>query len=253
MIDGSDNNDASTTISTTPVVPEAVQEIAVQTNPYNVEFGRNTGAQFNVITRSGTNALRGEVFEYYASSELNSRTNIEKGNGLDDPAGFTRHQVGGGIGGPIVRNRVFFFGLFQADIRREDGRPGTHGQHPDAGRLRGAADGAARRRPDAASRAAVLNALSFLRDVYAQNPVFSNVQTTLVNGVPIETGQVNLPSAGSRHLQHARPRRLDDDRERHAHRSLHLRPPDDAERRRATCSSAAASPPSRPPRTTTWR
>ncbi len=135
MIDGSDNNDASVTVSTTPVVPEAVSEIAVQTNPYNVEYGRASGAQFNVITRSGTNAFRGDVFDYYANSKFNARTNVEKRTGFDDPAGFTRHQVGGGIGGPIARNRLFFFGLFQADIRREDGGPWHHGQHPDTGWL----------------------------------------------------------------------------------------------------------------------
>ncbi len=85
MIDGSDNNDASVTVSTTPVVPEAVQEIAVQTNPYNVEYGRSSGAQFNVITRSGTNRFRGDVFDYYANSKYNARTNVEKRTGLRRP------------------------------------------------------------------------------------------------------------------------------------------------------------------------
>jgi hypothetical protein len=60
MIDGSDNNDISVTIATTQVVPESVQEFQVQTNAYSVEFGRNTGAQVNVITKSGSNQFRGE-------------------------------------------------------------------------------------------------------------------------------------------------------------------------------------------------
>src|SRR5258707_1251951 len=51
-IDGSDNNDISVTVATVPVVPEAVQEFRLQTNPYSVEFGRNSGAQIDVITRS---------------------------------------------------------------------------------------------------------------------------------------------------------------------------------------------------------
>ena len=56
-IDGSDNNDLSVTVSTVDVVPEGVGEFQIQTNAYNAEFGRNSGAQINVITRSGTNEL----------------------------------------------------------------------------------------------------------------------------------------------------------------------------------------------------
>lgn len=58
-IDGSDNNDISVTISTSPVIAEAVQEFQVQTNPYSAENGRNTGAAINVSTKSGTNNFRG--------------------------------------------------------------------------------------------------------------------------------------------------------------------------------------------------
>lgn len=193
MIDGSDNNDASVTLSTTPIPPEAVSEIAVQTNPYNVEYGRSSGAQFNVITRSGTNAFRGDVFDYYTNSKYNARTNVEKRTGFDDPAGFTRHQVGGGMGGPIARNRLFFFGMFQADIRREDGGPGTTANIPTQGGYATLQGVPLRAGQTAASRAAVLNSIAFLQEVYAQNPVFSNVRTTSVNGVPVEIGQVNLP------------------------------------------------------------
>jgi predicted anti-sigma-YlaC factor YlaD len=60
-IDGSDNNDISVTLRTSPVIPEAVAEFQVQTNPYNVEFGRNSGGQINVITKSGTNAFHNEA------------------------------------------------------------------------------------------------------------------------------------------------------------------------------------------------
>jgi hypothetical protein len=205
MIDGSDNNDASVTISTTPLVPEAVSEIAVQTNPYNVEYGRSSGAQVNVITRSGTNTFRGDVFEYYQNSELNARSNVEKRTGFDKPAVYTRNQFGGGIGGPIARNRLFFFTLHQGDLRREEGGPSpTTARIPtQAGfaqlanvPLRAAAAGVPGQ--SAASRQAVLSSMGFLQDVYGQNPVFSNIQNTLINGVPIETGQVNMPIASPR-------------------------------------------------------
>lgn len=193
MIDGSDNNDASVSLSTTPIPPEAVAEVAVQTNPYNVEYGRSSGAQFNVITKSGTNAFRGDIFDYYTDSKYNARTNVEKRTGFDDPAGFTRHQVGGGIGGPIAKNRLFFFGMFQADIRREDGGPGTTANIPTQAGYATLQNVPLRAGQSAASRAAVLNSIGFLQEVYAQNPVFSNLRTTNVNGVPVEIGQVNLP------------------------------------------------------------
>ncbi len=83
MIDGSDNNDISVTISTSQLVPEAVAEFQVLQNPYSVEFGRNSGGQINVITRSGTNRFNGDFLDYYQSSGLNSRTNVEKDNKLD--------------------------------------------------------------------------------------------------------------------------------------------------------------------------
>lgn len=193
MIDGSDNNDASVTLSTTPVPPEAVAEIAVQTNPYNVEFGRSSGAQFNVITKSGTNRFRGDVYDYYANSKFNARTNVEKRTGFEEPAGFTRHQVGGGVGGPILQNKLFFYGLFQADIRREEGGPGTVATIPTQAGYAALQGVPLRAGQSAASRAAVLNSIGFLQDVYGQNPVFSNLRTTPVNGVPIEVGQVNMP------------------------------------------------------------
>ena len=93
MVDGSDNNDISVTISTSQMVPEAVAEFQVLQNPYSVEFGRNSGGQINVITKSGTNRFSGDIWDYYQASGLNSRTNIEKDNNLATPARLIRHQA----------------------------------------------------------------------------------------------------------------------------------------------------------------
>ena len=105
MVDGSDNNDISVTIATSQIVPEAVAEFQVLQNPYSVEFGRNSGGQINVITKSGTNRFSGDVWDYYQASGLNSRTNIEKDNDLTTPAELIRHQLGGDVGGPIIRDK----------------------------------------------------------------------------------------------------------------------------------------------------
>jgi hypothetical protein len=123
MVDGSDNNDISVTISTSQMVPEAVAEFQVLQNPYSVEFGRNSGGQINVITKSGTNRFSGDIWDYYQASGLNSRTNIEKDNNLSTPARLIRHQLGGGMGGPVYKDKAFFFGLYQRDTQRPANRP----------------------------------------------------------------------------------------------------------------------------------
>jgi hypothetical protein len=192
MIDGSDNNDVSVTISTSQVVPEAVAEFQVVTNPYNVEFGRNSGAQVNVITKSGTNRFQGEVWDYYRSNEFYSLNNIEKGAGLSETARFNRHQAGASAGGPIFRDKTFFFGLYQYDAQRPGPTPGATVRIPTPegyAALQGVPIGAGQ---TTASRSDVLQQVAFLQDIYAQNVTFRNLTNTTVNGVPIQTGQTNV-------------------------------------------------------------
>jgi hypothetical protein len=192
MIDGSDNNDISVTISTTPLVAEAVAEFQVITNAYSVEFGRNSGAQVNVITKSGTNRLRGDVWDYYISSDFYSLTNIEKASKLTDPARFNRHQAGVDLGGPIFKDKTFFYGLFQWDGQRPGPTPGG-----SARILTPAGFAALQSVPlgpgqSAASRQAVVQRISFMQDLYGQGVAFRTLQNTNVNGVPIETGLTNV-------------------------------------------------------------
>ncbi len=192
MIDGSDNNDISVTISTSQIVPEAVAEFQVQTNPYNVEFGRNTGAQINVITKSGTNAFRGDAWDYYTNSKQYSLTNIEKASGLTKPAPFHRHQAGGDFGGPIIKDKTFFYGLFQWDGQRPGETPGASVRIPTPAGWAALQNVPLRAGQSPASRAAVLNKLSFVQDLYNQGITFRTLQNINVNGVPIQTGLTNV-------------------------------------------------------------
>jgi len=196
-IDGSDNNDISVTIATTPIIPEAVAEFQVQTNAYSAEFGRNSGAQLNVITKSGTNNFRGDVFEYYRGSALSALDNIEKSSGLTRPARFNRNQFGFDLGGPIIKDRTFVFGLMQGDRLRQGSNPGPVIRVPTAAGFAALNTVPLRPGQTQASRQAVLGAIGFLNDaVYKQNPVFrsGSVNNSITaNGVAIETGQVALP------------------------------------------------------------
>ncbi|MCI0525155.1 MAG: hypothetical protein L0Y75_07820, partial [Acidobacteria bacterium] len=195
-IDGSDNNDISVTLSTTPIIPEAVGEFQIQTNAYSAEFGRNSGAQINVITKSGTNNFRGDVFEFYRGSALNALDNIEKESGLTRPTRFNRNQFGFDLGGPIIKDRTFVFGLMQGDRTRNGNALGPTIRVPTAAGFAALNNVPLRTGQSQASRQAVLSAIGFLNDaVYSLNPAFRNLQNTNVNGVAIETGQVNLPNS----------------------------------------------------------
>ena len=193
MIDGSDNNDINVTIPTSTMVPEGVAEFQVMQNPYSVEFGRNSGGQINIITKSGTNSFRGDLFDYYQSSGLNSLNNLEKASGLSTPAKEIRHQLGGDVGGPVMKDRLFFFTLYQRDSQQRASRPSptTISIPTPAGfaALSGVPLGA---NQTAASRQAVLQRLAFLQDVYAKNLTFRNVTSSTVNGVPVEIGTANV-------------------------------------------------------------
>jgi len=84
---------------------EAVKEFQVIASGANAEFGRTAGGVINVITKSGTNDIHGAVFEYFRTEGLTSATS--DGKPLDN---FLRNQFGGGLGGPIKKDKLFFFG-----------------------------------------------------------------------------------------------------------------------------------------------
>lgn len=205
-IDGSDNNDLSVTIPTTPVIAEAVQEFQIQTNPYSAENGRNTGAAINVATRSGTNKFHGAVWNYYRGSDLNALSNTEKNAGLTQPPQFNRNQTGFSIGGPVYflnfgdggpqiykgQDKTFFFFLFQRDNITSGTLQGGTIRIPTQAGFAALNAVPLRAGQSLASRAAVLNQLAFLNNIYAQNPTFRNLTNITVNGVPIQTGQTNI-------------------------------------------------------------
>lgn len=85
--------------------PDAIQEFRVQTNGYNAEYGRFANGVVNVLTKSGTNQFRGSLYEFVRNDAFNSN---EFGATVDK-APYRRNQFGGTIGGPIIKDRTFFF------------------------------------------------------------------------------------------------------------------------------------------------
>lgn len=116
LLDGVANNEPlNAFINVTPPL-EAIEQFKVQTNNPTAEFGVFGGAVVNLTMRSGTNALHGSLFEYLRNDKLNSRDFF-----ASTRAPFKTNQFGGALGGPIIRNRAFFFGDYQG-LRQRQGR-----------------------------------------------------------------------------------------------------------------------------------
>src|SRR2546425_987563 len=88
---------------------DAIQEFSVLTSNYSAEYGKTSGGVVNAITRSGTNQLHGSVYEFLRNSKLDTRNFFDVG-GVPP---FKRNQFGGAVGGPILKNRTFFFADYE--------------------------------------------------------------------------------------------------------------------------------------------
>ncbi|MGD9904195.1 MAG: TonB-dependent receptor, partial [Vicinamibacterales bacterium] len=99
--------------------PDSVEEFSVQTNSSSAEFGRFTGGVINMASRSGSNSYRGSLFEFHRNDKLNSNTFFGERAGLEKPP-FTQNNFGGTLGGPILRDKLFFFGSYEG-YRNEEG------------------------------------------------------------------------------------------------------------------------------------
>ncbi len=117
LIDGTANTDGDFNKAIFNPSIDAIQEFKVQTSTYSAEFGRSGGGQINLITKSGGNQFHGSAFEFHRNSALDARTFNTLGSTLPK---FIRHQFGGTFGGPIIKNKTFFFGSYEG-IRRVQG------------------------------------------------------------------------------------------------------------------------------------
>jgi hypothetical protein len=100
---------------------DAIQEFSVLTSNYSAEYGKTSGGVVNATTRSGTNGFHGSVYEFIRNSKLDAANFFENAGGIPKSA-FKRNQFGGAVGGPIIKNRTFFFADFEG-IRQSKGIP----------------------------------------------------------------------------------------------------------------------------------
>jgi hypothetical protein len=117
-VDGLDNNDETVGGVRATFSQEAVQEFQVLTQSYSAEFGKAAGGVVNIVTKSGTNVRSGSLFSYFRDDALNAKEHFEAfdpdGRSVDQAkAPYHQKQFGGVLGGPLKKNRTFFFGSFE--------------------------------------------------------------------------------------------------------------------------------------------
>jgi hypothetical protein len=121
ILDGAMHNDPQNSGSLALPFPDALQEFRVATSGLAAQNGMHSGASVNAVTKSGTNVLHGNVFEFLRDKRFNA-TQVFAGVGPDGKRkddGLKRNQFGGTVGGPILRDKLFFFGGYQGTATRQ--------------------------------------------------------------------------------------------------------------------------------------
>jgi len=200
LTDGGESRATVNSKSAFTIPMEAVAEYRVDTATYGAEFGRAAGGVVNLVTKGGTNEFHGSLYEYLRNNILdsnswtNNRNNVRRGI-------FRRHEFGGSIGGPIVRNKTFFFVNYE--LLRQSGPIQSVGTVPTAlqrqGDFNGTLDPQSRQilvYDPTTTRANPNAAGQFLRDAFPGNRIpasrFNNVSNNVLRYWPAS----NRPGEG---------------------------------------------------------
>lgn len=182
-IDGTENNDPSVTGPSTSVIQDAVAEFTLLTNNFNAEFGQGGGGQFVTITRSGTNEFHGAGFAYLQHQKLNAASTSQEralqSGQINELPRFRDTRYGLTLGGPIVKDKLFFFGALERRPTSQEGSSTTFLAPTSAG----------------LSQIATLPGASpFVVNLLRNNLTLATNQTTTVNvlGTPIGFGNVSV-------------------------------------------------------------
>jgi hypothetical protein len=134
LVNGGDVEESKNNGASISPTLDSIQEFRVLTNSFDAEYGRFAGGIVNVVTKSGTNDLHGTVFEFLRNEKLDARnffdmnqTNPTTGQEIPNSARgvFKRNQFGAAVGGPVLKNRLFFFGDYQGTRERRGLSTGT--------------------------------------------------------------------------------------------------------------------------------
>lgn len=119
--------------------PDAIQEFKVQTGQYDASFGRDAGANVDVITKGGSNLFHGDAFEFLRNDDFNANDFFLNAAGKPR-ASLKQNQFGGSVGGPIIKDKLFFFGSYQGTRQRNGLDPDCLGSFATPTQLTGLPD-----------------------------------------------------------------------------------------------------------------
>ncbi|MDR3677906.1 MAG: carboxypeptidase-like regulatory domain-containing protein [Acidobacteriota bacterium] len=174
LLDGADHDDPFSNVNLPLPPPDALQEFSVQTNGLSARYGVHPGATANFVTKSGTNAFHGDLFEFVRNGQFNARL---YGAAAEDS--LRRNQFGGTAGGAIKKDKLFFFGGYQGTRLRT--APGTTTSYvPTAAAIQG--------NFSALESTPCLSKARTLKDPFTGGPAFTGniVPTTLLNAAALK-------------------------------------------------------------------
>ncbi len=112
-VEGVDNNRKDVTGPVVSIPGDAVAEFTILQNQFSAEFGHSSGGQFNTVIRGGSNQVHGVVYDYLENRNLNALDQAAKRQGTLTQPRFDQNHLGGSIGGPIRKNKLFYYGLYE--------------------------------------------------------------------------------------------------------------------------------------------
>jgi len=112
-VEGVDNNNKGITGPLVYVPTEATSEFTLMQNQVGAEFGHSTGGQFNTVVRGGSNQVHGTLYEYFQNRNLNALDQSFARQGFTSPTRYDQNKMGFNIGGPLIKNKLFYFGAIE--------------------------------------------------------------------------------------------------------------------------------------------
>jgi hypothetical protein len=182
-IEGVDNNRKDVTGPTLSIPNDSVAEFTVLQNQFSAEFGHSSGGQFNTVLRGGTNTIHGSIYEYLENRNLNALDQTFKRSGLSKQR-YDQNRLGGTIGGPIKKNKLFYYGNYEYNPLGQASTPAGSTFSPTA---------AGYATLSSMSGISATN-LGILKQYLAPAPVQAGTKTTTVNGVAIPLGILPIVS-----------------------------------------------------------
>jgi hypothetical protein len=189
MVDGVDDNFRRNALITVRPNVDDIQEFKIQTNLFGAQQGRSSGATVDVLTKSGTNQFHGDVFEYVRNDLFDGRDYFNPTTAHKPE--YRQNQFGGSMGGPVMRDRVFFFGDYEG-FRSLQGTPTSVNTVPTPAERTGDFSGIAQQIFDPASIVATPGTASgYTRTAFPGNKIpsnrFDSVTSRLIQAYPLPT------------------------------------------------------------------